>query len=103
MYKTASITQSTIDLNNKNWEIMNDKWGVLNVLSDTLTHLSIKPAMEILHLARKVEEVSYRKWLSDQMVKSKLDFDKQSVHLKNEITRLTLANGKLTEKLVQFI
>lgn len=96
IYDKAVITQSTIDWNKKNWIIVTDKWINIDVISDNLNHLSVKAAMDILHLARKVELSSYRKWLSDQMVKSKQEFDRQSLNLKNEVQRLTMTNEKLS-------
>jgi len=96
IYDKAVITQSTIDWKKKNWIIVTDKWIQVDVISDNLNHLPVKAAMDILHLARKVELSSYRKWLSDQMVKSKQEFDKKSLHLQNEIKRLTKANEKLS-------
>jgi len=103
MYKTAVVTQSTIDWIDKQWKIVSGKWVQLKVFPDSLTHLPVKGAMDILHIAREVETISYREWLKDQMVKSKLDFDKQSLHLKNEIARLTIANESLTNKLAQYL
>ncbi len=101
MYKTASITQSTIDWKDKNWIIMNDKWWNIDILPDCLNHLPVKSAMEILHLTRKVEQNSYKKWLSDQMVISSKKFDEQSDIFRKEIARLNLANKNLSETVVK--